>query len=59
MRKNWFPSLVKNLEPLAVMVGMACTMLATRPRTRNSSMGAVNAVEKALRKGMRRFGDNV
>jgi hypothetical protein len=38
LRKNWLPSLVKNLAPFAVMVGMACAMLARRPRRRKSSM---------------------
>lgn len=58
MRKNWLPSLVKNLEPLAVMVGIACTMLAKRPRTRKNNMCAVKTVEKALRKDSRMVGDN-
>jgi hypothetical protein len=50
--------LVKNLEPLAEMVGMACTMLAKRPKTRKNNMCAVKAVEKALRKDIRKIGDN-
>jgi hypothetical protein len=59
LRKNWLPSLVKNLEPLAVIVGMACTMLARRPRTRKNNMCAVKAVEKAIREDMRDIGDNL
>jgi hypothetical protein len=49
LRKNWFPSLVKNLEPLAVMVGMACAMLARRPRMRKSSICAGEMVSGQLK----------
>jgi len=37
---------------------MACTMLAKRPKTRKNNMCAVKAVEKALRKDIRKIGDN-
>ena len=49
LRKNWFPSRVKNLEPLAVMVGMACAMLARRPRMRKSSICAGEMVSGQLK----------
>jgi hypothetical protein len=38
LRKNWLPSLVKNLEPLVEMVGMAETRLSREPRRMESSM---------------------
>lgn len=46
--KNWFPSLVKNLEPLTWMVGMALTEAtaspspATTPATIEERISAVN-----------------
>ena len=41
LRKNWLPSLVKNLEPLVEMVGMAETRLINKPNRMESSMFGV------------------
>jgi hypothetical protein len=38
LRKNWLPSLVKNLEPLVEMVGMAETMPNRKLKRMESSM---------------------
>jgi hypothetical protein len=38
LRKNWLPSLVKNLEPLVEMVGMAETRPNRKAKRMESSM---------------------
>jgi hypothetical protein len=38
LRKNWLPSLVKNLEPLVEMVGMAETRPSRKPKRMGSNM---------------------
>ena len=37
--KNWLPSLVKNLEPTAEMVGMALTVAQIAANTRRTKAG--------------------
>lgn len=48
LRKNWLPSLVKNLEPLAEMVGIARVWLASRPRRMRNSIAGCLAVVSSV-----------
>jgi hypothetical protein len=54
LRKNWLPSLVKNLAPLVVMVGMACAMLARRPRMTRSIVRVVGLLECAVQSSVQK-----